>query len=34
LHDGSAVTVVGAFQKEMREEDDDVDSIPDDGIII
>jgi len=28
------VTVIGAFRKERRDEDDDVDSIPDDGIKI
>jgi len=33
-HGGSAVMMVGAFRKERREKDDDVDSIPDDGIII
>jgi len=33
LHGGSAVTVVGAFWKERREKDDDVDSIPDEIVI-
>jgi len=32
-HGGSAMTVVEAFRKEKREEDD-VDSIPNDRIII